>query len=511
MQKNSNQLRSGVILSYINLFVNAAIQLAYGPILIRILGKSEYGLYTLVGSVINYLTLFGFGLNGTYIRFYSRYKSQKDEKKIAEMNGMYFSVFVILGLLAFVCGIVLSLFPEAVFGSKLTSEELAKARILLIILSANLFLTFPNSVYNSIITAHEKFIFQRIISLMGYIFNPVLGIICLLAGYKAVAICIITTVVTLAKVVTNGYYVKKYISVSFHFGVMDFALIREIAVFSFFIFLNMIIDQVNWSTDNYILGRVKGTSEVALYGVGSTINTIYLSISSAISSVFIPRVNRIANTEDETQMKKSFSDLFIRVGRIQFIVLGLVVSGFTLYGEYFINHIYATNEYRLSYNIALLLIWPETIPLIQNVGIEIQRSINKHQIRSIIYFAMAIINILISIPLAKSYGAVGAAIGTTVSIIVANGLIMNIYYYKVIGIDVPLFWRNIVRLVLVGIVPIIVGIVLKRVYYGDLFQFVINILIYTIVYVGSFYFLGMNVNEKEDIKKIITKRKNKNE
>ena len=171
MRKNNNQLRGGIVLSYINLFFNACIQLVYGPILIRMLGQSEYGLYTLVGSVINYLTLFGFGLNGAYIRFYSRYESQRDKKKLSEMNGMYFTIFVVLGFIAFICGLCLSLAPATVFGNKLSSVELDRARVLLIILSMNLFLTFPNAVYNSIITAHERFVFQRIVSLMGFIYQ----------------------------------------------------------------------------------------------------------------------------------------------------------------------------------------------------------------------------------------------------------------------------------------------------------------------------------------------------
>ena len=153
------------------------------------------------------------------------------------------------------------------------------------------------------------------------------------------------------------------------------------------------------------------------------------------------------------------------------------------------------------------MIWPVTIPLIQNVGIEIQRSINKHQVRSIIYFAMAIINVLISIPLAKSYGAMGAAIGTAVSILIANGIIMNVYYFKAIGIDIPLFWNSILRLSIAIIIPVIVGVILKHFIYRNILQFILNILIYTLIYLGSFYFLGMNVDEKKDIRKMIERIK----
>ena len=40
-----------------------------------------------------------------------------------------------------------------------------------------------------------------------------------------------------------------------------------------------------------------------------------------------------------------------------------------------------------------------TVPLIQNIGIEIQRAKNMHQFRSKVYFCMAIGNALVSIPL----------------------------------------------------------------------------------------------------------------
>ena len=40
-----NQLKAGIILSYVSTAVTIAIQLIYMPIMIRLLGKSEYGLY----------------------------------------------------------------------------------------------------------------------------------------------------------------------------------------------------------------------------------------------------------------------------------------------------------------------------------------------------------------------------------------------------------------------------------------------------------------------------------
>lgn len=83
--------------------------------------------------------------------------------------------------------------------------------------------------------------------------------------------------------------------------------------------------------------------------------------------------------------------------------------------------------------------------LIQNLGIEIQRAENKHQFRSIVYTVMALINLGLSIILCKRFGAVGSAIGTAISLIVANGLVMNIYYHKKCNIDIITFWKNILK------------------------------------------------------------------
>ena len=83
-----------------------------------------------------------------------------------------------------------------------------------------------------------------------------------------------------------------------------------------------------------------------------------------------------------------------------------------------------------------------TTPLIQNVGIEIQRAKNMHQFRSWLYLFMAAGNILINIPLVQNYGGFGAAIGTSLSYLIGNGLIMNIYYHQKIGLNMLYFWKE---------------------------------------------------------------------
>ena len=492
-----NQLKVGVILSYISTGLNMAIQLIYTPVMIHLLGQSEYGLYTLVGSVVSYLSLFSLGFSGAYLRFYSRYEKKGDRDGVARLNGMFLSLFMAMSMAALVCGWSLAQFAPQLFGAKLTMPELQKAKILMEILVVNIALTFPSSVFDSIVSAHEQFFFQRVLNLAGIVFSPLVCLPLLLAGYGSVAVVSVTTVITILKLAVNIAFCFKRLRVPFVFRGCEYVLLKEISGFSFFLFLNMIIDQINWSVDKFILGWVSGTGAVAVYGVGAQINSLFISFSTAISSVFAPRVNCIAASGSKT-MKQEYTALFTKVGRIQFLVLALIASGFVIFGRYFITEIYATDEYAQAYPVALLLVLPAMIPLIQNLGIEIQRAVNKHQARAVIYFIMALANVGISIPLAKAFGPAGSAMGTAISLLVANGLVMNIYYHKAIGLEMPIFWKRILGLAKALILPALAGaLIMHFITFTRLENFVVWVALYTGLYCFSCWKFGMNKEEKD--------------
>lgn len=255
MNQPSNQLKLGAVLSYVSTGLNMAVQLLYTPLMIRLLGQSEYGLYTLVGSVVSYLSLFSLGFTGAYLRFYSQRKAKNDTVGIARLNGMFLSVFLLMSLAAFVCGMVLLQFPRTLFGSKLTASELNTAKVLMAILVVNIALTFPAGLLESMVTAHEKFLFQQLVTLASVVFNPLMCLPLLLMGFGSIAVVCVTTILTVAKLAVSAWYCVKKLDVRFRFDGFDFACLREIAGFSFFLFLNMVINQINcpW-TSSFLAG-----------------------------------------------------------------------------------------------------------------------------------------------------------------------------------------------------------------------------------------------------------------
>ena len=499
-----DQKKAGVLLSYGQTVLSTIISLVYTPVMLRLLGTSEYGTYTLVSGFISNLSLMSFGLGSAYVRYYSRAKVQEGEDGVAHINGMFMTIFLVISAMSLLVGGVLVANVQNIFGAKLTAHEIETARVLMALLVVNIAVSFPCSVFSSYITANERFLFQRVINMIRTVLNPIVMLPLLLMGLGSVALVVVTLVLSVVTDAFNIWYCRRKLRMRLTFGHFDFALLREMGGFSFFIFLNMIIDQINWTVDTTLLGIISGTAATAIYGVGAQINSYYKTLSTSISGVFVPQINRIVA---EGQGDDRLTSLFTRVGRIQFLLLMLVLTGFVFVGEPFIDA-WGGGEYAGAYPIALMLMVPVTLPLIQNLGIEIQRAKNMHQFRSKVYFFMALGNVLVSIPLGMRYGGLGCAMGTAISLIIGNGFVMNWYYQTHIGLDMKYFFRSILSMVPAMVPPALLGLLAVRLHtfsgYSGVLTFAVP---YTAVYALCVYRWAMNDEERGMVRGMLRRLK----
>ena len=499
---NINQLKIGSLLSYFQMALSIVIGIGYTPIMLRLLGQSEYGLYNTVSSAISMLSVLSLGFNSSYIRYYAKYKVKNDDESIYRLNGLFLIIFMIIGFIALLCGTFLSFNLDIVFDRGLTVSEQELAKKLMLLLTVNLTISFPMSVFQNIISAHERYVFLKLLGMMKTVLSPLVTLPLLLMGYRSVAMVSVTLAIALITDISYLIYTKRVLKIKFRFGSIEKGLFKSLFRFTSFIALNLIVDQVNSNMGKFLLARFCGTRVVAVYAVGYSLYQYYMMFSTAISGVFAPRIHRIVNeTKNNNELqKKELTSLFTKVGRIQFLVLSLIATGLIFFGPEFIM-IWAGKEYTESYYVAVILIISSSIALIQNVGIEIQRAQNNHSFRSIAYIIMAGINLILTIIFSKKFGAVGASLGTATALIVANGFIMNVYYHKKCNIDIMAFWKNILRVSPGLIIPVICGCVMTKYFdFSYLPKMIAGIFVYVIIFTVSMCFIGMNEYERSLVK-----------
>ena len=71
----NNQLKAGAMLSLLTFGAANVLGLLYTPYILRMMGQEEYGLYSLVASVVSYVTMLDFGFGNAIVRYTNIYNA----------------------------------------------------------------------------------------------------------------------------------------------------------------------------------------------------------------------------------------------------------------------------------------------------------------------------------------------------------------------------------------------------------------------------------------------------
>lgn len=494
-----SEIKSGAIIGYVNMVANIIITFVYTPIMLRLMGNSEYGLYSLVSSVIAYLSVLDMGFGNAMIRFVSKAKARKEKKEEYKINGLFLILYSIIGIITIIIGCILLSNIQKMFPA-LTDIEIKKAKIIMEILIFTIAISFPFSIFDSYVLACEKFKFLKTLNLIKTISIPLTMLPLLFLGYKSIAMVIVTSAYNIIYHIATLICCFKKLNMKIKISVknIDKDLFKSIFNYSFFVFLSLIVDTVFNNTDQVILGSVCGTMAVSIYAVGTKIVNMNVTVSTTISGLFLPRITKMLEEKDSDE---KISDLFIKVSRIQIYLMMLILSGFVIFGRQFLN-LWVGPDYKDVYYIILLIIGPSLIPLTQNIGISVIQARNQHQFRAIVYAFIAIINIVISIPLARKFEGIGAAIGTLIANVLGQIITMNIFYWKKAKLDIPKYWKFLTIFTLkVSALGLLMMLVIKNIEFNWM-KLLFGIVLYVIFY-GIIVMLTMNKEEKNYLMEIL--------
>lgn len=498
-----NQRKLGIFLSYFNIALQVIIGFLYVPILLHFIGKSEYGLYQLMGSLIAYFSIMDFGLSAAVIRFYAKYKALKDSIGMENILAISVRGYGTVTVLALAIGFVCYGFLDVIFAGSMTVSEVNEAKQIFLLLLLNIVITLSTMVFRSVINAHERFFFLKGMETIQLVLQPILVVLVLQRHPSAFSVAAVQTVLNLVLSGARVYYCFHDLHVKIHFHYWNHELFSEFKKLALSVFAVSLIDQVFWKTNQIILGIISGTTAVAVYSIASLIYMNYMALSTAISGVYLPHVTGMVARKEPIS---NLSELFIQIGRWQYYLLALVATGFIIFGKQFIA-LWAGPGFEDSYFITLLIILPFTVDLIQNIGLAIMQAINRYDFRARIYFVTGVLNLLLAIPLGIKYGGIGCAVATGISMIVGNGFIMNWYYAKEIHLAIDSFWKQIGKISFVvtgclGVGGLINAYLWPR---GNILLFGLKILGYTIMYISAIYLMAMNQTEKNKINQILMK------
>lgn len=485
-----SQLKKGAILSYITIVLTNGIGLLLTPFMIRKFGDSEYGLYTLIGSLVAYISVLDFGLNNSIVRFVAKYQAQNDRKGEENFLATTMLIYAFIAIIISLCGLILYYNLDTFF-VKLTLSEIAKAKTMFIVLVFNLAITLPGGAFSAICSGYEKFVFPRALNIIKYITRSLLVFALLTYGVDSVGIVILDTILNILIIVIEAFYVFTTLKVVFKLHVFEFKLVKEILSYSVWIFVFAMVGQFQWKAGQVILGVISGTTAVAIYGVGIMLGTYYGAFSTAISGVFLPRATKMT-FQDSTG--EALTSMMIKIGRISLLVLFMILGGFILFGKQFVN-LWVGATYKDAWLISLIVMIGYTVPLVQAFANSILEAKNMFLFKAVIYIVFIALGTLFGTFLVRYYGAVGIIIGTTIGWLISQ-IIMNIYYHRVIKLEIFRFFAELLKHIFPTFIIIsILSYFLNFIPGSGWVNLAEKIIVYCIIFVLLMFKFGLNTDE----------------
>ena len=446
--------------------------------------------------------------SGGVTRFYCKYYIEGNTEQMENTLALSRRIFLILGFVAIVVGVVVSWAFGLVYENSLSAFQLRESSFMIAVLVLNLIVMMHNTIDVAVISTHERFGFLKVTQLASVVLQPL--VIIILVSWFPYA-CMITCVqlaMNLVCAIVQRVFARKVLGAKVALHSFDRDLLKSLLVFSSGVFLVFVADQIFWKSNQLILGFYFGSASVAIYAVAAQIYMAYMPIGTAISSVFMPRISQLFHGDKDLN---AISNLFAKVGRLSLYPLLAVLFGFAVFGKEFIE-LWVGLEYEAAYLIALVVMIPFTIDLMQNMGLTIMQVMDRYYFRGKMYLTIAVINIVLVVVVAPSHGALGAAVCSAFSMLVGNGIIMNVYYQKVIGLDMVSFWKSALR------VMIPLGCFASAVFVAHALipamevtwtTFGIHIMLYAVGFALFSYFFSMNSYEKGLVRSVVSVLKSK--
>lgn len=496
--KSKRAIIFGTILGFVGLIVNVVSGFVFTPWIIKSLGTSNYGLFTLSNSLIS-VFLIDFGLSKTVNVYISKYKEANEENNIPPFIGLVLKIYILIDLVILIAFIVAYFLTPFIY-TGLTEAERYSFRIIFVITACFSLLSFPTSVFTGVMSSYERFSASKIIDISTKLVHIIVCLLVLLLTKNIYLYVLANSSVGFLSNVSKYIYIKVSIKTKIQLKHQyPKGFIKSVLFFSCWAFISAIAGRLLLAFVPNILGVVSNSTEIASFGVSSSIENYIFMFGSITTSFFLPMISRISLIENVIERKNRLNQAALKSAKIQFLMIFLIFCGFIVCGKSFITiWINGGETYDNVYLCTILLVIPELLVVPQSFMYSSMYQKNMVKYLAIPELVGGVCNIGLCFLLGRWLGATGAALSICFSRL-CTIFIQTFFYHKKGEFDLGMiFKKGFVPIILSSFIPILVSIIISKflpsnVYLRLAFPGVIFVVLFSIF---NFVF-AFNTEERE--------------
>src|SRR5690554_5491338 len=358
------------------MFVKLAITFIMTPIFVYNLGKYDYGLWEMIGAVIGYMGILDLGLRPAISRYAAKHLAEEDEVALQSVYVSALAFMAVVGLLLFVFFFLWGTWFSASLAP--SGEPNQKYTLLLIIIGAYLFISFPGYVAESYLEGFQKYYLKNHITIINSVVGSALlyslitpenGLV-LLAGINAIGLTV--------KYLLFMWILSRpaYGAIRAQLGMFSWVRLRELIVFGFKSFVQGIATRVENATDVLVIGLILGPAMVPFYSIPANLTQHIRGLGWTLTHAFMPLFSGLSAKAEDAMIRR----VFLVSSRYVVSILMAMGTGALLLGVPFINVWLGPEFGEKAGLIIVFLVFFTILPFINPFASRYLTAINKHGI-----------------------------------------------------------------------------------------------------------------------------------
>jgi O-antigen/teichoic acid export membrane protein len=305
------------------------------------------------------------------------------------------------------------------------------------ILGVNVAIGFPFNAYSGLLEAELRFDIQASLRILGTVLRTGLIVWAVARGGGLIAMAWMTFAVSLAVIALQTWFARRQAPwARLDRLPIDFQKIKRFFSYSIYTFVSVIGDVFRFQLDAVVIAGLIGLAAVTHYRIASAFSTYYIGIVTSVIGLIQPVLSRLYGAQDRRGLEKV---LFFSI-RVSMSISVFVGFGLISWGRQFIAR-WMGPQYKDAYWPLVVLSIAIFLDVSQCPSISLLYATFNHRFYTYLNGAEGLINLAVSLALARPLGVLGVALGTLIAALVVRVVALPLWVCRVSGLDYEEYMR----------------------------------------------------------------------